>query len=159
MAKLLGYEFVEMPNPERETNSDAVPFIRIRLDMTYSKVSYTRNIAEPVHERMGRYGIDWADISSDEDRRKWIAGGRTRIIDLESDEKIAERTGYVVSRIRDGRVVGDVWVTGIGSAYCPTFENEDYKTHWFLARVLKSAKDDGYGASYRRGRALEVSVC
>lgn len=137
---LLGFDFVEMPNPERETNHSAAPYIRITLDQSKSKANYTQTITEPVQRRRGRYGFDWTDISTSEDRQHWIAGGKTRIVDLETNEVIAERTGFVVSRMRDERVGGGVWSVEIGNVYCPKFENEDYKTLEFLASVLTSTK-------------------
>ena len=51
-----------------------------------------------VTERAARYGIEWADISTLEDRNHWIAGSRLRIIDLVSHDVIAERIGYMFDR-------------------------------------------------------------
>jgi hypothetical protein len=41
-----------------------------------------------------RYGYFIEDISTPEMRKRWIAGGRIKIIDLQTRELIAERTGY-----------------------------------------------------------------
>ncbi|HVK53803.1 MAG TPA: hypothetical protein VM532_02125 [Burkholderiales bacterium] len=43
-----------------------------------------------------RYGVTWADISTQEDRTFWIAGGSIKIVDLETNEVIAERIGFLI---------------------------------------------------------------
>jgi hypothetical protein len=41
-----------------------------------------------------RYGYITEDLSTPEMRRRWIAGGRIKIIDLRTSEVLAERVGY-----------------------------------------------------------------
>ena len=41
-----------------------------------------------------RYGYITEDISTPEMRKRWIAGGRIKIVDLQTDEVLAERVGY-----------------------------------------------------------------
>ncbi|WP_374563900.1 hypothetical protein [Ideonella sp.] len=45
-----------------------------------------------------RYGITWDDVSTREDRENWIAGGTTSVIDLQTNEVIARRVGYMMDR-------------------------------------------------------------
>jgi hypothetical protein len=45
-----------------------------------------------------RYGITWDDISTTDDREHWIAGGSLKVIDLQTNEVIAERIGYMMDR-------------------------------------------------------------
>jgi hypothetical protein len=47
-----------------------------------------------VKNLLSRYGYLSEDISTPEMRRRWIAGGRTTIIDLQTKEVLAIRTGY-----------------------------------------------------------------
>ena len=42
-----------------------------------------------------RYGVIYDDISTHEDREYWIAGSSLRVIDLQTNEVIAERIGYM----------------------------------------------------------------
>jgi hypothetical protein len=42
-----------------------------------------------------RYGVTYDDISTHEDREYWIAGSSLRVIDLQTNEVIAERIGYM----------------------------------------------------------------
>jgi len=43
-----------------------------------------------------RYGVTYDDISTREDREYWIAGSSLRVIDLQTNEVIAERIGYMM---------------------------------------------------------------
>ena len=42
------------------------------------------------------YGVVWDDISTKEDREKWIAGSSLKVIDLHNNEIIAQRIGYMM---------------------------------------------------------------
>jgi hypothetical protein len=52
----------------------------------------------PIGEYTVRYGITWDDISTREDREHWIAGGSLKVIDLQTNEVIADRIGYMMDR-------------------------------------------------------------
>lgn len=43
-----------------------------------------------------RYGVTYDDISTREDREYWIAGSSLRVIDLQTNEVMAERIGYMM---------------------------------------------------------------
>lgn len=45
-----------------------------------------------------RYGVTYDDISTLDDREYWIAGSSLRVIDLQTNEVIAERIGYMMDR-------------------------------------------------------------
>ena len=47
-----------------------------------------------IGESQARYTVSWSDVSTDEDRKNWIAGGRITIVDRTTNQTIAERTGY-----------------------------------------------------------------
>jgi hypothetical protein len=53
---------------------------------------------KPIDRITARYGITWSDISTPEDREHWIAGGSLQVIDLQTNEVIAERIGYMMDR-------------------------------------------------------------
>ncbi len=137
---IVGYQFVEMPNSENGQDPNAAPFIRITANEKFKKPDYFQVVRTTVDQLTSRYGFDWEDISTPEDRKHWVAGGRTRIVDLSTNEVLAERVGFVVNWSHGGRVGGGVWSPGIGNGYCPDFVNEDYKTLEFLEKVLKSSK-------------------
>lgn len=48
----------------------------------------------PVAKLRSRYGYYIEDLSTKEMRRRWIAGGRIRIVDLQTKEVLAEQVGY-----------------------------------------------------------------
>lgn len=51
---------------------------------------------QPVNSFSFRYGVMWNDISTQQDREHWIAGGSLKVIDLQTNEVIAERIGYMM---------------------------------------------------------------
>ncbi|QAU34866.1 hypothetical protein [Janthinobacterium sp. 17J80-10] len=55
-------------------------------------------LKESIEKTSVRYGITWDDISTREDREQWIAGGSLKVIDLQANKVIAERTGYMIDR-------------------------------------------------------------
>ena len=95
-----GYRFVEAIDPkdgklyrftahiERPGLTDPEKFAR----------NYVRFVLdrEPITQRTARYGVTYDDISTREDRDYWIAGSSLRVIDLETNEVIAERIGYMM---------------------------------------------------------------
>jgi hypothetical protein len=50
----------------------------------------------PIERYSARYGITWDDISTREDREHWVAGGSIKVVDLQTNEVIAERIGYLM---------------------------------------------------------------
>ncbi len=139
---IAGFEFVELPNPDRETNSSAAKYIRITVlekqtDKEGREKVWYQNT--PVNELRSRYGVDWEDISTPEDRKVWTAGGRMRVVDLGTKEVIAERIGYVVDPMQLRRTSGGSWGDAQKTA-CPPFEVASDKMKEFVAKVLKSSR-------------------
>jgi hypothetical protein len=54
----------------------------------------TKLVEESVNKLHSRYGYLTEDISTKEMRSRWIAGGKIKIIDLQTKEVLAESTGY-----------------------------------------------------------------
>jgi hypothetical protein len=79
---------------------------------------------QPVDRSTARYGITWDDISTREDREHWIAGGSLKIVDLQTNEIVAERIGYMVDR-GQGSQAGfrSPWLMARRSA-CPALVDE-----------------------------------
>jgi hypothetical protein len=100
----------------------------------------------PIEKFSARYGITWEDISAREDREQWIAGGSIKVINLQNNELIAERVGYMMDRGL-GSTAGfrSPWAYARDMA-CPPFKRADgggafasYRAHDFLFRVLQPA--------------------
>ena len=68
-------------------------FVRYSLDPVQRDLSdvIVENIAAP----SARYGLVWEDVSTKEDRKYWVAGGMVRIIELATQEVLAEHVGYL----------------------------------------------------------------
>jgi hypothetical protein len=67
-----------------------------------------------------RYGLTWDDVSTKQDRDFWIAGGELRIIDLETNQIIAERRGYMMDPAQGNQIGGrSPWAFAYDNA-CPS---------------------------------------
>jgi hypothetical protein len=96
-----------------------------------------------------RYGITYNDISTREDREHWIAGSSLKVIDLKTDEVIAERIGYMMDRGQGSTSRGrSPWLLAANYA-CPSFQRnplrppgngastQPYQTLDFVQKVVK----------------------
>ena len=69
-----------------------------------------------------RYGITYDDISTREEREYWIAGSSLKVIDLKTNEVIAERVGYMMDRGQGNTSGGrSPWLMAANFA-CPSFQ-------------------------------------
>ena len=95
-----GFDFVEVPHPtiagqylrftpkwESKANVDGYPIWDWKA---------TEQKPETVSQRLARYGYTWDDISTPEDRKYWVAGGRLRVVELETGEIVAERVSFAI---------------------------------------------------------------
>ncbi|HEX5391977.1 MAG TPA: hypothetical protein VFW68_01760 [Rhodocyclaceae bacterium] len=94
----IGYRYVEALDPAdgkryRYTGRIDEPW---RYDNSYSK-AYKRFVLDklPAPADPPRYGVTYDDLSTREDREYWIAGSSLKVIDLKTNEVIAERIGYM----------------------------------------------------------------
>jgi hypothetical protein len=102
----------------------------------------------PIDRFTARFGITWDDISTREDREHWIAGGSLKVIDLKTNEVIAERVGYMMDRGLGDRTGGrGPWGFAMETA-CPAQLDESGRrtnvgfTNRFIAQVLKAKQGD-----------------
>jgi hypothetical protein len=108
---------------------------------------YTGYLKDPNHYELKksvpilpgpRYGVTYDDISTIEDRKLWIAGSSLRVVDLVTNEVIAERIGYMIDQGQGSEA--DFRVPWNFAAYtaCPTFPlirpNE-----WYVRQVGQTA--------------------
>lgn len=90
-----------------------------------------------------RYGVTYEDISSKEERDYWIAGSSLKVIDLKTNEILAERIGYMYDP-GQGESSGGRSPWMIAASYsCPSFGNrhgsasQALQTETFVSKVLK----------------------
>lgn len=77
-----GYRFLEQRTAPGESTQ---PYLR-RIP--------GKNLSTYVSDLRSRYGYQTEDITTPEMRKRWIAGGRITIVDLRTQEVLAERVGY-----------------------------------------------------------------
>ena len=88
----------------------------------YLRFSMTRS---PVEGEGARYGVTYDDISTQEDREYWIAGSSLKIIDMKTNEVIAERIGYMMDFQQGGRENNrSPWLFAADHA-CPSFSEKN----------------------------------
>lgn len=155
----LAYRYVEAVDPAdgmryRYTGSMKVvgrkdvtaPNVRVELQRNpnYDLNIYAFQIDRvPASGPAPRYGVTYDDISTQEEREYWIAGSSLKVIDLKTDEVIAERIGYMMDRGQGDTSGGrSPWLLAADNA-CPGFAPrhgataQPLQTENFVERVLR----------------------
>ena len=154
-----GYEYVEAIDPKdgvRYRYTGSVKAVRqkkidapnVQLELRRNP-NYDLNIYDYILERIPsnaprpRYGVTYDDISTREERDYWIAGSSLRVIDLQTDEVMAERIGYMVDWAQGSSAGGrSPWLLAANNA-CPEFASrhgasaQTYQTIRFINESLK----------------------
>ena len=141
---LRGFRFLEMAKPKDISDSSKGKFVRYTFQRI-SKDEIVRKddswksrvvITTVTDELQSQFGYTWDDISTVEDREKWIAGGRMRVVDLSTNKIIAERIGYMrepgIGSLRHNRAA---W-SFANSYSCPNHLTEYHKDFPFLRKVF-----------------------
>ncbi len=132
-----GYGYVEAIDPGdgkryRYTGRIDEPW---RYDASYSK-TYKRFVLEKATAPGPalRYGVTYDDISTREDRDHWIAGSSLKVIDLQTNEVMGQRVGYMMDRGQGNKSGGRApWLLAADHA-CPEFAPR----HGFTAQPFQS---------------------
>ncbi|MDQ7990939.1 MAG: hypothetical protein REI09_15010 [Candidatus Dactylopiibacterium sp.] len=73
-----------------------------------------------------RYGVTYDDLSTREDREYWVAGSSLRVIDLQTQEVMAERIGYMWDPGQGNSYGGrSPWLLAANHA-CPGFQRNPF---------------------------------
>lgn len=145
---MLGYSYVEAVDPrdgQRYRYSGRVeePW---QTNKSYLK-GYTRFVMDRVKASgpTPRYGVTYDDISTREEREFWIAGSSLKVIDLQTNEIIGERIGYMIDASQGSRSGGrSPWFFAADHA-CPGFQFNPL-------RPLK--RSQGGGGAAQQGQTL-----
>ncbi|MEO8080325.1 MAG: hypothetical protein ABI641_07335 [Caldimonas sp.] len=98
----------------RKATGEGVPYFSYRFALD----------RVPISSFSAHYGVFWNDISTHKDRDHWIAGGSVKVVDLNTNQAIAEKTGYMLERGQGSRAGGrSPWLLAVQNA-CPPFANE-----------------------------------
>ena len=145
-----GYLYVDAIDPKdgkryRYTGRIEEPW---QTNKSYLK-GYTRFVLDktPAPDPAPRYGVTYDDISTREERDYWIAGSSLKVIDLRTNELMAERIGYMMDRGQGGASGGRApWLLAADHA-CPEFfyrhgfQQQLYQTLDFAEKALKPRLD------------------
>ncbi len=118
----IGYDYVDVPDQathvvNRYTGSISPPKDG-RLRPTFALNATQLDVPT------ARYGVTYDDISTHEDRLHWIAGSSLRIVDIQTNEVIAERIGYMMDAGQGNTAGGsEPWERATNRA-CPPFVGE-----------------------------------
>ncbi len=138
------YKFLEKSIPKSLQNpTDDTQFLRYtrpntdKLIFENDQYMYPRDqqpplIEERVNELKSRYGFTWRGITRPHDRELGIAGGEVIILDVQTNEVLAVKRGYLASG-RNLETIGGIW--WLGAAACPTRPVTARRE--FLHKVLK----------------------
>jgi hypothetical protein len=90
--------------------------------------------------RKSRYGFTWRGITRPHDRELGIAGGELILLDLETNEVLGVRRGFVRTGQVRNNLTGVWWLTGQA---CPSYgyrggRDRDFDfAYWFIGKVLR----------------------
>lgn len=87
-----------------------------------------------------RYGYTWRGISRPHDRELGIAGSELIVMDLQSNEVLAVRRGFIRSGDARNTLTGIWWP---GGHVCPKYTHAHAYTYEFLSKVLKPTVSTG----------------
>ncbi|MEN5182161.1 hypothetical protein ABE501_20660 [Comamonas testosteroni] len=121
---IAGYNYVEAIDPKdglryRYTGHWIEPW---QTDKSYLK-GYMKFVLNKAlaSSTAPRYGVTYDDITTPEQRKYWIAGSSLRVIDMQTNETIAERVGYMVDLGQGNNGGGRApWLAATKNA-CPLF--------------------------------------
>ena len=142
-----GYSYIEAQDPTdgqryRYTGHVEQPWSTNKnYSETYKRFVLDRKM---ITDTTARYGVTYDDISTQEERKYWIAGSSLKVIDLQTNEVMAERIGYMVDSAQGLQSGGrSPWLIARYNA-CPRFPGQQtvqtHQTRNFVAKVLKPIK-------------------
>ena len=138
------YRFLEEPLHQKEPPSKTTKYYRYyrdpkahpgkdfqtAIDGRFVRVPYV--VAEQEVETLqSRYGYSWRGITRPHDRELGIAGGEIIVLDLQTNEVLGVRRGF----IRSGNVRNLTGISWINGQVCTN--SGDKREHLFIKEVLK----------------------
>lgn len=139
-----GYRYVDVIDPMNGRRYRYVAYLGLPPDLKGRSEPMLLLRREPAPDPPPRYGVTYEDISTREDREVWVAGGSLKVIDLQANEVIAERIGYMID-LGQGDLSGfrSPWAYAAWNA-CPPFPEakgggpfRSHRTRDFVEEVVK----------------------
>jgi|GEM_PF-608880 len=118
------YRYIGVLKPKSTWTQEKLEAYYKKLDRPIDPSDYGFGLErELITKNAAQYGITWEDLSTQEDRQKWIAGSTLQILDLKNNEVIAERIGYMMDRGQGSRGgFRAPWQMALRNA-CPAFSD------------------------------------
>ncbi|MFO0707323.1 MAG: hypothetical protein U0412_10780 [Nitrospira sp.] len=131
------YKFFEIRKPESASSQKSgtqylryFGYVQGKSPMSFEDVSTLKS----------RYGYTWRGIKRPHDRELGIVGGEVIVVDLQSNEVLAVRRGFIRSGDVKNNLTGVWW---LGGHVCPNYQHANVYTYEFLSKVLKPASVKG----------------
>ncbi len=145
----LGYQYVEAIDPQDGKRYQYRGRIEEpwKYDKSFLK-GYSRFVIDKTlaSDLSPQFGITYDDISTHEEREYWIAGSSLKVIDLKTNEIMAERIGYMIDPGQGNTSGGrSPWLLAADHA-CPSFSSrhgfasQPLQTENFIEKILKPSK-------------------
>lgn len=128
-ATAAGYKFVDVQQSDKS-------YLRYRINTEPHKTAQEFLTKEVIASAPARYAVKYEDLSTPEDRSRWIAGARVTVIDTESNAVLAEMLAFAFE-------AGFGSLSGARMPWqfarnCQASEGEKFQsTRFFVDRVLK----------------------
>ena len=148
------YEFLEVPVKARSSGKSVYlryyrgdphnskrPFDFMQ-DNHSERVPYIVE-SKQVSELRSRYGFSWRGIKRPNDRELGIIGGELIVLDIQTNEVLAVRRGYIRSGDVRNNLTGVWW---LGGHVCPQHGHNTVYISEFISKVLKG-EEGGRNAS------------
>jgi hypothetical protein len=146
--KVGGYRYVDAIDPKdgkryRYTGRIDQPWLRDKRYGEWVREFVLDKVLAP--DPAPRYGVTYDDISTREERDYWIAGSSLKVIDLQTNEVMAERIGYMMDRGQGNNSGGRApWLLAASNA-CPRFpggfSGQLNQTRNFVEKVLHTRQE------------------
>jgi hypothetical protein len=142
-----GYRYVDAIDPKdgkryRYTGRMDEPWKRNSHALEGHQVFVLDKVLAP--DPAPRYGVTYDDISTREERDYWIAGSSLRVIDLQTNEVMGERIGYMMDRGQGSNSGGRApWLLAARYA-CPAHHSASFQalqTRNFVEKVLHTVPE------------------
>lgn len=142
------YQFLELP-VKAESSGKQMYMLYYRGDpqnskkqFDFMKDNHSERVpyiveSKQVSELRSRYGFSWRGVKRPHDRELGIVGGELIVLDVQTDEVLAVRRGYIRSGDVRNNLTGVWW---LGGHVCPQHGHNTVYMSEFISKVLKGAE-------------------
>lgn len=102
-------------------------------------IDHYGGITKVVAVPRSRYGYTWREVTTREDREKWIGGGEIAVTDLQTGEILATKTGFLFAKFPRRPRGQATWLIPdhVPGRVCPPTDGHGKHKQSFILKVLK----------------------